>query len=95
MVKANFNPLAPRNRLWPVDPRIAAAGAAALAVGIGAAGNLVSQWVWRRYVQPKRKQRRNVTAQSGDGTYCLFEIKSVEERIVKTRKVRLVLRSKL
>jgi hypothetical protein len=92
MLRSDLNPLAPRSKLSPIDPNLAIAGAAALSVGAAAAGNLVSKWVWRRYVEPKRKRKQAVRHGSGEGAVYIIEAESIEERI--TRKVRVVLKKR-
>ena len=92
MLKSDLRPLAPhRQRLSSIDPTLAAAAAAVVGVGVGAAGNLVSNWVWSRYVAPKRKTKNTLKDSIlADHGQVQIELVSIEERIVKIKKIRVM-----
>jgi len=93
MLKSQLKPLAPARQRLAVDPTLAAAAGAALGVGVTVAGNLISNWVWERYVAPKRKNKRSVKhVQIVDR--IAIQVEMIEERIVKTRKIRFSLKGK-
>jgi len=77
--------------LTAVDPALAAAAGAAVGIGIAAAGDLVSTWVWERYVAPKRKSKNTVKVSvPGDRAHFIgIELESIEERIVRTKRLRI------
>jgi hypothetical protein len=56
------------------------------------AGNLISQWVWERYVAPKTKSKnKNPHGVARLGAIEIRLVEGIEERVVKTRRVRLSL----
>jgi len=94
ILKSQLKPLAPPRQRLAVDPTLAAAAGAAVGVGMTVAGNLISNWVWERYVAPKRKNKHSVKhVQIIDR--IAIQVETIEERIVKTRKIRFSLRGKL
>ena len=89
MLKTDLKPLAPRQKL-AVDPTLAAAAGAALGVGMTVAGNLISQWVWERYVAPKSKSKNKHSHHvARHGAIEIRFVESIEERVVKTRRLRV------
>jgi membrane protein implicated in regulation of membrane protease activity len=89
-----LRPLAPpRQKLTLIDPALAAAAKTAVELGTIVAGNLLSQWVWRKYVQPKRKAK--VSAKFEKELFQSTQVVTViTERTVRMKRVRLNLRGK-
>jgi hypothetical protein len=92
-------PVAPRQRLSVVDPTLVTAAGAVLGIGIAAGGNLLSNWVWNKYVAPKRKTKtKRVSVGSTVVERHLgfqIDVETIEERVIRTRKIRLSIRGKL
>jgi hypothetical protein len=98
MLKSDLRPLAPyRQRLSSIDPSLAAAAKVAFEVGVGTAGSLISAWVWSRYIASKRKAKTSVKtshlSESQRGIYIHLE--TIEERIIRTKKIRVVMKVRL
>jgi hypothetical protein len=83
MMKSDFVPLAPRQRLSPVDPA-SAISTTLLAVGANAVGGFVAQWAWQRYQGAKQRSRRAKEATLKD-IYSL-RIETIEEHILTVRR---------
>lgn len=93
-MKTSVVPLAPaRARLSPIGTCAAVAGATLLTIGTAAAGNLLSTWVWKRHIEPRRNRKKTVTRILPSGSVCTFELEAIEERVIKRKKLRVVVKN--
>jgi len=93
MPKSGDSPLIrARTKLSPIDSH--AVGTFLLSVGGAATGNLISTWVWKRFVEPRKKGKRTVARRFPDGSVRILELESIEERIIKKRKLRLIVKNR-
>jgi hypothetical protein len=86
MLQSDIRPLSPRQKLSAIDPALLAVAGAALGIGINAAGGFISQWAWRRYQVAKKKSKDKELKRRCEGSVIVFDVETVEERIVRTRK---------
>jgi hypothetical protein len=91
VLKSDLRPLSPhRQKLSSIDPTLAAAAKIAVEVGVGAAGSLLSTWVWNRCVASRRKSKHpHKDSILADHSQLHIEVVSIEERIVKIKKIRV------
>jgi hypothetical protein len=93
MIRANFNPLAPRSgtvprqKLAPISA-LDAAAAVTFAVGTGAAGSLISSWFWEKAVKPRLKNKDEVKKPKFNTFGICLETK--EELIVQIKRKKTV-----